>query len=956
MPAPRVFLGTDQPALKAAAQWLIDRYAADQRKPSLGLDLAEVLIVTPGGRAARRLIQALVAACESQRLGPLSPPRTATLGDLPEQLYAPVGLADAWAARLALAHALHEAPADQVAAALGTPPEADDLPGWFRIADELAELRDELAGEQVPPAAVAEQTGDERWRAIAALLERYEQALAEQGLADQAMQRRRALDEQRVTTGRDVVLLGVVEMPAITAAMLEAVADRVTVLVHADARDAEAFDALGRLEVDAWAERRLALEDDRLWIADRPADQAWAVLRAIEDAGEAQPIGADQITVGFGEAELAPTIVRSLEMSGIAARQPPGHDLAESRPALLLRVAATFLRTRRFDDLAELVRHPDLELAPEGVAHWQTLLDEYLTEHVQARVTARWFGRHAATLKAVYDNLMSKLPDQPAPRNSSQLRKSSQPRKSSHPRHSSHPRPLPAWAEPLLGMLQSVYGHLELSRAAPQQASLLAALSMLADAIETLGEVDAQRPFVPKVTAAEAIELLLGQIAKQVVPSEPDRAAVEVLGYLELPLDDAPVTIIAGFNEGAIPSSRTADALLPDSLRASLGLPDNRTRYARDLYVLHTITREKPGTVLIAGQRSAEGDPLLPSRLMLACDEATMVDRLHRFYDEAPRPVAPPLIAPGREDDFGLLLPPVRPIDPPPGKLRVTAFRDYLACPYRFYLRHVLGLEGIDDEAVEMSGSVFGTLAHRVLRAFGQSDRAAATDASSIAALLRDRLAQEADEVFGREPTAAVRLQLQQLEERLDRFAVVQAAEAAAGWRILPDHLEQKHEAALRVDDQPFVITGQIDRIDAHPELGYRIIDYKTADTAKDPDKTHLAGPRDDKRWIDLQLPLYQVLAGTSAGVHGTVWLGYALLPRKLTEVGFSWASWDADQLAEAQEVAMDVIRAVRAGVFWPPSDAPDYDDPYAGICADRVPDRLGLIARSGDGSGVGDA
>ncbi|NBC11349.1 MAG: hypothetical protein GVY24_06370, partial [Planctomycetes bacterium] len=931
----RVFLGTEQPALAAAARWLIDQYAPGDRSTDdvgAGLDLAQVLIVTPGGRASRRLFQTLVAACETRRLGPLTPPRTTTLGDLPEQLYEPTAQADAWAARLALAHALHEAPAEVVAAAFGTPPDNDDLAGWFRITDELSALINELAGEQVTAAGVAEQTGDERWRAIAALLDRYQQALDAQGLADRATQRRRALDEGRVSVSRDVVLLGVVEMPAITAALLDAVGDRVTALIHADPADAEAFDALGRLAVEAWAERRLELTEDCLRMADRPGDQALAVLEAIEAAAEEQPIGADQITVGFGEAELAPIIVRSLEMAGIEARQPPGHGLAESRPALLLRAAATFLRTRRFDDLAELVRHPDLDLAPDGVAHWQTLLDEYLTEHVQARVTARWFGRHAASLKAVYDNLMSKLPDQP-----------------------DRPRPLPAWAEPLLGMLQSVYGHHELSRGKPEQASLLAALSMLADAIEALGEVDAARPFVPKVTAAEAIELLLGQIADQVVPGEPDRAAVEVLGYLELPLDDAPVTIITGFNEGAIPASRTADALLPDSLRTRLGLPDNRARYARDLYVLHTITREKPGAVLIAGQRSAEGDPLLPSRLMLACDEATMVDRLHRFYDETPRPVAPPLIAPGRDDDFGLLLPPVRPVEPPLSKLRVTAFRDYLACPYRFYLRHVLGLEGLDDDAVEMSGSVFGTLAHRVFRAFGQSDLAPATDAPSIAAFLRDRLTQEADQVFGQEPTAAVRLQLQQLEERLERFALAQAAEAAAGWRILPEQLEQKHEATMGVDDQPFTITGQIDRIDEHPELGYRIIDYKSADTAKAPDDVHLAGPRQDKRWIDLQLPLYRVLAGSS-GIRGAVWLGYALLPRKLTEVGYAWAAWDADQLTEAEEVARGVIRAVRAGRFWPPGDAPDYDDAYAAICADRAPDRSVLIARSSGASGVSDA
>ncbi len=925
----RVFLGTGQPALAAAAAWLCARYAQPDGR---GADLSGLCVVTPGRRATRRLIQALVTACETGGYGPLTPPRTATIGELPELLYEPQGLADAWTARLAMADALRTAPSDIVATALGEPPVAQDTAGWFRLGDELAALAEELSGELLTAADVLAGGGDERWRAIEALLQRYHDALAAEGLADRATQRHRALETQRLAAPVDLVLLGVVEMPAITAAMLEAVAPRVTPLVHADAAEAEAFDALGRLHVEVWSERRLGLDDERLVITDRPGDQAVAVLRVIEAAAAAEPIGADQVTVGVGDAALAPIVARALEMSGIAARTPPGRSLAESRPALLLDAAATFLQTERFDDLAELVRHPDLDLAPEGVAHWQTLLDEYLTEHVQARVTTKWFGRHAASLKAVYDRLMTLMPASPK-----------------------RSRPLGEWADDLLALLAGVYGRQQLAPNNPSEALLLDALTQLADAVASMGELDATRPFVPAVTASEAIELLLGQIAAGVVPGEPERAAVEVLGYLELPLDDAPVTIITGFNEGAIPSSRTSDALLPDTLRARLGMSDNRARYARDLYVLHTLTREKPGTVLIAGRRSAEGDPLLPSRLMLACDEQTMVDRLHRFYDETPAPVAPPLIVPGRADDLGLLLPPVRPVDPPLSKLRVTAFRDYLACPYRFYLRHVLGLEGLSDEAVEMSGSVFGTLAHRVLRAFGQSDLAAATDAPSIATFLHDRLAQEADHVFGDEPTAAVRLQLQQLEERLPRFAHAQAAEAAAGWRILPEHIEQRREATMKVDGQPFTITGQIDRIDAHPELGYRIIDYKTADTTRLPDAIHLAGPRDQKRWIDLQLPLYRVLAA-HAGVGEAVSLGYALLPRKLTEVGFVWASWEAEQLAEAEEVALGVIREVRAGRFWPPGETPDYDDAYAAICADRVPDRDALIRRSAAEGGAIDA
>lgn len=68
------------------------------------------------------------------------------------------------------------------------------------------------------------------------------------------------------------------------------------------------------------------------------------------------------------------------------------------------------------------------------------------------------------------------------------------------------------------------------------------------------------------------------------------------------------------------------------------------------------------------------------------------------------------MLTPGKHSRFLLPMPvmPREPID----SLHVTAFKDYLACPYRFYLKHVLELEVLNDRSIELSARWFGTVAH----------------------------------------------------------------------------------------------------------------------------------------------------------------------------------------------------------------------------------------------------
>ncbi|MEL7089030.1 MAG: PD-(D/E)XK nuclease family protein, partial [Planctomycetota bacterium] len=414
---------------------------------------------------------------------------------------------------------------------------------------------------------------------------------------------------------------------------------------------------------------------------------------------------------------------------------------------------------------------------------------------------------------------------------------------------------------------------------------------------------------------------MLTRLAAGVLPPAADGPSVELLGFLELPWDDADYAVLTDLNEGRVPDSRQADAWLPDGLRAALGLADNARRYARDVLLLNIVLRSRRSTTVLACRRTAEGDPLMPSRLLLACDQDTLIRRVTDFYpdDEAvsePADLPPTLFNPGGTSRF--LVP--RPLLDHPllEQLGATKFRDYLACPYRFYLKHVERLRPVDDRAVEMDAAAFGNLAHEVLAGFARSGVADATDPKPIADWCAGELARRSRDRYGPSPHAAVRVQLEWLGQRFAVFASAQAREAQAGWRIVADLVEHRVRHAVTVDGRPFTITGTIDRVDRHAQHGHRVVDYKTRD-ASDPQKLspEAVHRRKKTEWVDLQLPLYRTLAA-SAGIEGAA-VGYFNLGRSAATSGLIPADWGSADYASADQARDVVIRSLREQKFWPP-------------------------------------
>jgi ATP-dependent helicase/DNAse subunit B len=217
---------------------------------------------------------------------------------------------------------------------------------------------------------------------------------------------------------------------------------------------------------------------------------------------------------------------------------------------------------------------------------------------------------------------------------------------------------------------------------------------------------------------------------------------------------------------------------------------------------------------------------------------------------------------------------------------------------------------------------------------------------------LADRLDKIARETYGvdqRRP--ALRLQLEQARRRLKAFASRQAELFREGWRIAyaENDEEDRLAADFPVDDSSIELVGRIDRIDFNESTKtVRILDYKTADSAVEPNKAH----RKSDAWVDLQLPLYRHLwrqAVKKIPAKCGIELGYFNLPKKEEKTEFALAEWDDATLAEADEKAREVIRLIRKNEFWPPQyPAPDYSDDLAAICLDNVRSRPRLVDDQG--------
>ena len=138
----RIFLGWDAPLLPAAAARLVDHYLVGETA-----DLRPATLVLPGKRARRRIIELLLNETENRGVG-LIPPKSATVGDLPDRFYqGDKGVADEITCLRAWSHALRGIDGSKLEEIFPRLPRVNDIASWEELAQILLGLHQTVAGE-----------------------------------------------------------------------------------------------------------------------------------------------------------------------------------------------------------------------------------------------------------------------------------------------------------------------------------------------------------------------------------------------------------------------------------------------------------------------------------------------------------------------------------------------------------------------------------------------------------------------------------------------------------------------------------------------------------------------------------------------------------------------------------------------------------------------------------------
>ena len=342
----RKFLDWSAAAIPAAVDYLIATYVQDGR-----LDLDQVLVVVPGRRAGRRLLEVLVERCDEPRLV-LLPPLIETVGQLPEKLYeSKRPMASELVQQLAWIHALRKVGSKRLRRHIPELPEDNDIARWLALGKLLWQQHRELEADGLDFADVMDQGHQSngfneklRWRFLRDVQRHYLNILDQLELWDRQTARLYAIEHEECRTTRDMVFVATADMNRAMRQMIDQIEDRVTVLIHAPAALSNRFDKYGCIEPDEWHDVDLDVDAKCVTIVDGINDQATEVARQLLET--ADEYRADEIAIGILDEEASPQIERQLAQCGVATRSAVGRKVSQTRPYRLLQAVARYLERR----------------------------------------------------------------------------------------------------------------------------------------------------------------------------------------------------------------------------------------------------------------------------------------------------------------------------------------------------------------------------------------------------------------------------------------------------------------------------------------------------------------------------------------------------------------------------------------------------------------------------------
>ncbi len=914
----REFLGWDLPIVKLAVKKLIGLWDGST------LDLSHILVVVPTKQSGRRLREG-IARYAAQRNAGVLPPQTVTPDFFIRPENSPVKVATAIESTAAWAEVLMGVDLDNFISLFPKKPENQNDPKWaLGLTEKISKLRTLLSENGLILKDVAGKCSElveesERWIDMAGLEKLYLKKLSDAGLEDVHVAKIKYLAQNIDLTGIDrIIVLAVPDPTPFSLKAIEKAAGQMTVEVwiHAPENMTDSFDKWGRPVPSFWEKENIIFPEGKEFIRLRGDAQAQSddVINILLEQQRALDVS--EFAIAAPNANLLSYIEKSFMPYGVEVYDPAGESITLNSMFHLVKTMGDLCSNKQYDSWSALLRNSDMirHISAKNrnfdPVRMLTQLDRFQNMHMPDSMKDisffldRYKDGAFEDLKSSHAEILTFI----------KLFEKSRP------------------IEFVRSFLGEVYKNIKVDTSLWGNTKQSDTAQVINNVLEDMDSPVFGDLFMSSELQMEILFKVLK--SKSIYPDHAERA-VPIQGWLEMPWEDAEILIIAGMNEGFVPDSIVGDIFLPDLPREKLGVTNNSSRFARDSYLLTSMINSRPqgGVYCIVGKNDVSGDPLKPSRLLLRCSDEELLDRANMLFQEVSE-TEREIITPEHQWKLAPKL---------GGNVKhmsATAFKDYLKCPFRFYLKRVLKMEHIDDRKTEADAMEFGNACHIPLELFGKSEELReCQDPFVIAAFLQEQAEIFMKNKFGNDLPLALTVQLDTIKKRLGRVAEVEVQLRSDGWKTLETEYEIGGGEGVVINGM--LIVGKIDRIDIRDGV-IRIIDYKTSDSATDPLKAHVKRANDDtadyaffeqdgkdKCWTDLQLPLYHVLLDMDPRFKKyEKHCGYFMIPKALEETGVSfWKELDADYLDHAKVCIDKVIDNICGEVFWPPAEKVAFDD-----------------------------
>ncbi len=886
----REFLGWQRPFVDECIDWLLTHRDT----------LPQMLIVIPTAQSGRRLRESL-----AERAGAILSPKFVTPGSF---LHVNDSAAPPdWIEQVAWIETLESIENWSDYTGIFPIAPAEDNAGTIGLAREMVALRRTLQenGLLISTAArkLEEIADDERWENLTRLENLVEGKLQSWGIKSRS---RILADGIPISSSfLHMVLAGVAEIPPLLESALSTWQGKVSVLIGAPFSEAHHFSPMGR-PLASWLDLPLVWPSGSVKVLATSQQQAEEALRIVIEA----KLPSDRIALGAADTQVGDALARTFTNQGWTAFHPASQPLKTGLCRWLIGFQK-WLVDPALLTVADLLGFPETAAIIPGklIEHSKTLAD----------LRNRWMITTAEELhRKIAEHSFR---DEVTKKSANDLSEA-------------------------IGILSQLRNRLRSKNFSLELKTIFTKLTRTNENAQGITDwmtewLEQAKPIIHQLDRDPGfwIELMISEL-----PSSPpiplDGKVLDVQGWLELFHEPGPHLILCGMNDGKVPARSGGEPWLSESSRNRLGLITDSDKAARDSYLYQSMLQSRltnGSTHILCGKVGTSGEPMLPSRLLLAGNRDDLAKRTTILFKEN----EPPPLFHYNDKIWQWQLRDKA----PPAKINITSLKDYLTCPFRYELKHVFTMQTPEPNRSEWNARDFGNIAHTVLERWGSDKFAKNSDNPNvIRKWLTNELERVVTEAFGQHLPLAVRIQKAALEQRLEWFSQAQAMIKKEGWEI--EKIEEKVEIIIN----DVTLVGKIDRIDFHPTTGQRrIIDYKTGKIEntnkkirkKLINKTFIANHLIDSPaiysaeieskltdflWLDLQLPLYASTLDHLEKSMPTLCY-FSIGPTEEHVEIHECPDFTQHDLRAAKSCAEWIVTQIKKKIFWPPAEKVDYDD-----------------------------